>query len=303
MAIARARRFGRVIMLVAGIALCVAMRMFGKECAAATAGFTVARPVARASRLPVKVPRCAGSSSAASYTLHVYDHCPFCNRVEMILGRFGIPFERVVYGYGEGAVPDACGGTGYNPEGGPVALTGKKLLPVLEGEEVPTIPGARGMPESLEICSYLIAKHGLVLPCDSGRSDLKKFRKEFKEISGQLTKPRETKMPIKDWAHPQDAAYARWKYTTRFGFDYDAAEAATPDLLASVNEKLKELVPLIRGSDSLNEWGWGMDDVILLPDLRRLMCVKGVVFPPKVEAYMSATLEKTSLADWSQTAC
>eukprot|EP00929_Paragymnodinium_shiwhaense_P009160 TRINITY_DN113218_c0_g1_i1.p1 TRINITY_DN113218_c0_g1~~TRINITY_DN113218_c0_g1_i1.p1 ORF type:complete len:304 (-),score=15.33 TRINITY_DN113218_c0_g1_i1:31-942(-) len=299
----RARRFDRIVVLVAGVALCVAVRMFGKEGAAQTTGFTVGRPVVGAHRLPVKAGRRAGGDSTASYTLHVYDHCPFCNRVELILGRFGIPYERVLYGYGEGAVPDACGGTGYNPGGGPVALTGKKLLPVLEGEGVPTMPGAKGMPESLEICSYIIAKHNLILPCDSGRPDLAKYRKEFKEISAQLIKPRETKMPIKDWANPQDAAYARWKYTTKAGFDYDAAEAATQDLLAQVNEKLLELVPLIRGSDSLNEWGWGMDDVILLPDLRRLMCVKGVVFPPKVEAYMAATLEKTDLADWSQTAC
>mmetsp|Transcript_118459 Transcript_118459/g.334968 ORF Transcript_118459/g.334968 Transcript_118459/m.334968 type:complete len:330 (+) Transcript_118459:71-1060(+) len=251
----------------------------------------------------VKIARCAGGGASPAYILHTYDHCPFCNRVEILLGRFGIPYERVLYGYGEGAVPEACGGTGYNPGGGPVALTGNKMLPVLEGEGVPVAEGARGMAESLEICSYLIAKHGLVAPCDSGRPDVSNFRAELREIAGQLIKPREIKMPIKDWEQPGDTAYAKWKYSTKFGFDYDAAEAATPQLLASVNEKLKELVPLIRGTDSLNSWGWGMDDVILLPDLRRLTCVKGVVFPPEVIKYMSATLEKTSLADWSQTAC
>mmetsp|Transcript_11604 Transcript_11604/g.32698 ORF Transcript_11604/g.32698 Transcript_11604/m.32698 type:complete len:314 (-) Transcript_11604:59-1000(-) len=253
------------------------------------------RPKALGQRLA----RQAGGAAAPAYTLHTYDHCPFCNRVEILLGRHGIPYDRVLYGYGEGAVPEACGGTGYNPQGGPVALTGKKMLPVLEGPDVPAPEGARGMPESLEICSYLIAKHGLVVPCDSGRGDLAAFRAELREIAGQLIKPREIKMPVKDWADARDAAYAKWKYTTKAGFDYEAAEAATPELLTRVNEKLKELVPMIRGADSMNVWGWGVDDVVLLPDLRRLTCVKGVVFPEVVAAYMDASLKKTMLYDYS----
>eukprot|EP00415_Alexandrium_ostenfeldii_P004930 UN4930 len=59
---------------------------------------------------------------------------------------------------------------------------------------------------------------------------------------------------------------------------------------------------MIRGADSLNAWGWGMDDVILLPDLRRLTCVKGVVFPEKVASYMDASLLKTGLFDYSKVA-
>ena len=37
------------------------------------------------------------------YTLHVYDHCPFCNRVEWLMGHFGLKYKRVLYGYGAGA--------------------------------------------------------------------------------------------------------------------------------------------------------------------------------------------------------
>jgi hypothetical protein len=39
--------------------------------------------------------------------------------VELVLGRFGIPYKRAVYGYGD--------------KKGPTALTGKKVLPVLSG--------------------------------------------------------------------------------------------------------------------------------------------------------------------------
>ena len=106
------------------------------------------------------------------YTLHVYDHCPFCNRVEFFMQHFGIAYKRVVYGYGAGANPDKCEGQGYGS--GPLPLTGKKMLPVLVGHGVPCAEGAKGMPESMEICSFLVAKHNLVVPCDSGRDDVKK---------------------------------------------------------------------------------------------------------------------------------
>ena len=65
----------------------------------------------------------------------VYDHCPFCVRIELLAGALGIEYDRVVYGYGEGADPTKCGGTGYGV--GPVALTGKKMLPVITGAGVP----------------------------------------------------------------------------------------------------------------------------------------------------------------------
>ena len=47
---------------------------------------------------------------------------------------------------GAGAKPDKCDGHGYGE--GPVHLTGKKMLPVLEGPGVPCAPAATGMPES-----------------------------------------------------------------------------------------------------------------------------------------------------------
>ena len=33
-------------------------------------------------------------------TLHLYDHCPYCVRVQLALGWKGIPYEMKLYGYG-----------------------------------------------------------------------------------------------------------------------------------------------------------------------------------------------------------
>ena len=97
--------------------------------------------LASARKLRRKVPK---------YVLHVYDHCPFCNRVEYLMQHHGIQYDRVLYGYGAGADPEKTDGIGYGA--GPLHLTGKKMLPVLEGPGVPCAPGATGMPESMEIC-------------------------------------------------------------------------------------------------------------------------------------------------------
>ena len=77
------------------------------------------------------------------YVLHVYDHCPFCNRVEWLMQRHGLAYRRVLYGYGAGARPDKCEGHGYGE--GPLHLTGQKMLPVLEGPGVPCSAGRKAM--------------------------------------------------------------------------------------------------------------------------------------------------------------
>jgi len=233
------------------------------------------------------------------YKLHVYDHCPFCIRAELMLGWHDIEYERVVYGYGQGADPAVCGGTGYGPTDGPRKLTGFKMLPVLEGDSLPQYvydKGFVGLPESLEICAYLMAAHEIHLPCDAGRDDVADWRKKMKPVHSALTRPRNIQMKIDDWKDPRDVAYAQWKYSSKFGFDYAKEMEATPAHIAQMNSYLEELDGLLRGREgtiSLNPWGLGMDDIKLLPDLRTLTCVKGLTWPPMVQAYVENAFEKT----------
>ena len=39
---------------------------------------------------------------------------------------------------------------------------------------------------SMEICAFLIAQHSLVVPCESGREDLKKFTAELTALKPGL---------------------------------------------------------------------------------------------------------------------
>jgi len=246
------------------------------------------------------------ATQCEAFKLHMYDHCPFCMRAEIAAGWLGVPYERVLYGYGQGADPAVAGGTGYEPKAGPVALTGFKMLPVIEGSGVPAPEGMVGLPESLEVVSYLVAWSakegkgaGTIAPA-TGRPDIDEWKKKFEKVAAALLKPRNIKMPVKDWQDARDVAYAKWKYTTKFGFNYEEAEAQTPDLLKEMAVILKELEPLLRGRTSddiptLNKWGFSMDDIIVLPNLRNLTCVKGVEWPPKALEYVQKTCGKAGV--------
>merc|ERR1719397_895558 len=49
-------------------------------------------------KLKTVISKILGSSE---YILHVYDHCPYCVRVELALAFLGVPYTRVLYGYGD----------------------------------------------------------------------------------------------------------------------------------------------------------------------------------------------------------
>ena len=142
--------------------------------------------------------------------LHVYDHCPFCTRAVLALGRAGVPYEKVVWGFGVGADPKDSAGRGYDVGEGPAALTTKKELPVLEGAGVPAPAGFAGLPESLEIVSYAASLAGGAarLAPATGRADVDAWKKKLMPLIPKLVRPRLFQMPTDDWKDPRDVEYA-----------------------------------------------------------------------------------------------
>uniref|UniRef100_A0A7S3PPM6 GST N-terminal domain-containing protein n=1 Tax=Aplanochytrium stocchinoi TaxID=215587 RepID=A0A7S3PPM6_9STRA len=211
------------------------------------------------------------------FRLHVYDHCPFCIRVELVLGLREIPYERVVYGYGD--------------VDGPTEKFGKKMLPVLEYEN--DVGVRTHLKESLDIIDYvetLEGDLGRLLPPSTGRFS-KWTKQEYKPPLRMLARPRIINVPIGDWANPEDVEYAKQKYTKQ-GFDYEKAMSSTEENITKINGALKQLEKMIYCKDYLNPWGVSMDDILLVPELRTLTCVKGVDWPPLVLAYLTCICDR-----------
>jgi len=247
-------------------------------------------------KAPVIVRQLAGNvSTHPGLKLHMYDHCMFCSRVRLVLGWLKVPYEKQVYGYGQGADPAKNDGYGYDPSGGPVRLTGKKSLPVLEGERVPAPDGMKGLPESMEICSYVtgVATGDRRIAAATGRADIQEWFGRCRSVGAQLHRPRIVKVPLPDFADPRDIDYSKHSHT-KSGFSYDESLAATPKLLQEISGIMHELEPMLRGvtedgTPCLNAWGFSMDDVNCLSYMRNLTCVHGIDYPPKVRDYIEKT--------------
>uniref|UniRef100_A0A7S0A4D1 GST N-terminal domain-containing protein n=1 Tax=Pyrodinium bahamense TaxID=73915 RepID=A0A7S0A4D1_9DINO len=226
---------------------------------------------------------------ASQFRLHLYDHCPYCARVELVLGWRRLSYERVVYRYADVE--------------GPTSLTGKKVLPVLEwsdrqGEQ-------RRMRESVDIIRALDAlegpESGIVLP-KTGRKDLKTWQRRLRQVMHELTRPRLIHMPIGDFATHADVQYQMDKYIAR-GFDYEASLARTSELVPAVEQLLLEFEPLLLGDDSLNEAGWSWDDLYTLPSLRVLTCVAGLTWPARTLHYVKQAHSAAGVGLYFEHAC
>jgi glutaredoxin 2 len=225
----------------------------------------------------------------ANLTLHVYDHCPYCIRVELFLAWNSIKYNRVVYGYGD--------------KEGPTKLIGKKQLPVLTGDGAPYPPGMNGMPESLDMINWLSREFHLPILPGSGRKDYVDWQKKAKNVIAGLMRPRLLQMPFRDFALPEDIEYATAKWAKK-GFNVEKSLADTPKLLVEMEGLLRELEPMVQGPVSLNREGLGMDDLFLLPDLRRLTVVRDLKWPPRLRQYVDYALspplnQSVSYAPWA----
>ena len=244
----------------------------------------------------------------APLTLHAYEHCQFCTRTRLVLGWAGVEHACEFYGYGDGADPSACEGKGYNAGGGPVPLAGKKSCPVLSGDDVLeyTRDGRLGLGESGEIISLAVARGAWRVAPATGRSDVSDWLARVGDTRKALERPRLVRMPVADFGDARDVEYSMWTHE-RQGFDYAAAEADTPALLAALAPLLDELAAMLRGRDdardgvpSLNAWGLSIDDALVLPILRSLTVVKGIEFPLLISEYLEGACKSAGVGTFAK---
>jgi len=237
-------------------------------------------------------------------TLHNYEHCPFCVRVRLVAGWTGVPLQQLHHGFGAGVDPSKNDGHGYDPTGGPMAVSGVKSLPAIAGDAVP----GGVMSESGLICSF-VAAHGSGLPPPTGRADVEDWKKQLMAEMKfpKLVRPRLIQQQTPEFLDPRDVAFFKYQHE-KAGFSYAQAEAAAGELAPVVSELLVRLEPLLKGTawqgaPCLNEWGASMDDVQLLPLLRNLSAVSAVQWPERVRAYVEAGCAAAGVRTFFATAC
>jgi len=246
----------------------------------------------RATSGSAKRPRVVADLGGASgLNLHLYDHCPYCTRVELVLGWRGLQYGKTGYGYADVE--------------GPTALTGKKVLPVLEWTDV--LGQQQRMPESRDIIRAvdgMAGPGGSIIAPKTGRKDLNSWQRRLRRFMHGLTRPRLLRMPIADFSTREDVQYQMDRYTAK-GFDYEESLARTAELMPKVEQALSDLEPLLRGGRrvSLSGDGWSWDDLHVLPSLRVLTCVAGLAWPSKVRSYVQESHAEAGVGLYFEHAC
>lgn len=192
--------------------------------------------------------------------LHIYEHCPFCVRGQMIFGLKNIPYEKVIIMEGDVDTP--------------TRMVGRKVVPILEKDD------GSFMAESMDIVKYVDAQGGQLIADTPVDADIEAWAKAAAEPLYKLVIPRFTQGEFPELATPQARAAYLAREEKAFG-SMKTLMNATPGLLDEMNHKLRELEALVADREHIDT-----SDFVLFPLLRSLSIVKGVEFGPSVSGYM-----------------
>ncbi|MDB2384781.1 glutaredoxin 2 [Endozoicomonas sp.] len=208
--------------------------------------------------------------------LYIYDHCPYCVKAVMIFGLKNIPLEPTVL---------------LNDDiDTPTAMVGKKMVPILEKDD------GGYMPESLDIVRYIDRLDGQPLITNEGNKSNKTVTDWLNNavpMINLLAIPRTPQLPLAEFA----TEGARLFYTrgkTEWLGDFQLLLDKSSEFLENINQVLIALESLIKKPGAVNGV-LSEDDLHLFASLRVLSAVKGVSYPPAVEAYRQRLSEMSGV--------
>lgn len=206
--------------------------------------------------------------------LHIYEHCPFCIKAEMIFGLKGLPVTYHVLLNDDVATP--------------TEMVGKKMVPILEKDN------GQYMPESMDIVHFIDSLDGQPWITKRHNKALNQWLSDIAPVVHKLVIPRNPQMPFKEFATDSAREYFTVAKTQMIG-DFAEHLERTKSYLAELNPALRQLEAWIESERAVNG-ELSEDDFHLFAMLKTLSVVKGVEYPAKVEAYRQRMAELTELA-------
>jgi len=203
--------------------------------------------------------------SVPSIKLYVYQHCPYCVVARSIFALKNVEFhlEYLL----------------HDDEDTPNKLIGKKLLPILIKED------GSAMGESMDIVRYIDENYGdkkVVKP--SSAPEIQQWIQSMTKDAWVLLVPRFVMTSFPEFESESAKKYYTAKMEGRLGKSFEDALANTDTHIKVMEEKLRELEPLVQNRDMIE--GVTEDDILLWAHLRNLSVVKGLTFPNEVLNYM-----------------
>lgn len=218
--------------------------------------------------------------------VYIYDHCPFCVRVRLALGKKNIKYEPHFLANDDVITP--------------TSLIGKKMVPIFQYKPKDILMG-----ESLDIIKLIDgdAEFGPVnqIRPFSGRKDLAEWLDQFADTGRRLQRSRYVKTVLPEFAledgkdayrrnHPL-ASYEKDVWLTLTNAERKALyeksyETEAQEYISIAEKQLEKLSNLIFSSNYCTEGGFSHDDIDLWSRLRSITLVKGLKIPEKVKDYL-----------------
>lgn len=202
--------------------------------------------------------------------LYVYDHCPFCVRSRMIFGLKNVACEIIT-------LPN-------DDEETPTRLIGKKMLPVLVTESNQAIG------ESLDIVKYIDETFGSPVLTVPDNSAIESWMDEATKLIYPLAVPRWASSDFDEFRQDAARQYFVNKKEGVFG-SFPHLLEQTEAMLTVINAKLEALELLFSPQERITRH-FSLTDIRLFPLLRSLSIVKGIHWPPQLDAWRREMAEK-----------
>jgi len=204
--------------------------------------------------------------------LFVYDHCPFCVKARAIFRLKDVPFDLAILLNDDEATS--------------VSMIGKKMAPILEHD-------GRFIAESMDIVAHVDGLSGTKILSGPRHPAVAQWLTDASEPLFRLALPRWASADLEEFSTPSARAYFTRNKEAMIG-SFEDHLAASPDYIATLNDHLLALEPLVLSPDAVNGV-LSEDDIHLFASLRSLSIVRGIVYPPAVEAYRLKMAERTGV--------
>lgn len=203
------------------------------------------------------------------YTLHIYEHCPYCVKARMVFGLKNVPVTLNFILNDDVETP--------------TRMIGAKMVPILEK------PDGSSMPESMDIVSYIDETHGdaPLIQAKPVNQVLRDWLKQHSNLIYSLAMPRWVRLqpPLPEFETQGAIDYFTKKKEVSRGDSFANLFAKSDALLQELNAALPALGSMIETDSRVHSRIVTEDDIHLFASLHSLSIVKGVQYPAKLNAY------------------
>ncbi|MDO4435032.1 MAG: glutaredoxin 2 [Cardiobacteriaceae bacterium] len=210
--------------------------------------------------------------------LYQYDHCPYCVRVRVALELLGYEYELITLLNDDEATP--------------ISLVGKKVVPILVKDD------GSAMPESLDIVNFLNQSALNESLETSVRPEIEAWLKQIETPNRYLLHPRNTMLPLPEFATESACTYYDEKKTASIG-NFGEHLTYTPKYIAEVEALFEQLEALCVGEQFFREKA-SLEDVLLFPILRNLTAVAGLRYPERLKRYVATLSKQCHIATYEE---